>query len=151
MLSDRLWDRAQAAVAKREVMRSFMYALVLAWVPIASPAAAAIKGHWTNPSESVVVGIAPCGHALCGTVTWASDKAKHDARKGTQHLVGSHLLTDLKKSNDTWRGRLFVPDQNMRVSAKLQLVTADEMKVSGCALKICKSQIWKRTHQRHRA
>ena len=133
------------------VMRHFKYAFMLGLMSITSPAASAIKGHWTNPSKSVVIDIAPCGHVLCGTVSWASDKAKHDARKGTQHLVGSHLLTDLKKSHDTWRGKLFVPDQNMRVTAKLQLVTADEMKVSGCALMVCKSQLWKRTHQRHHA
>jgi uncharacterized protein (DUF2147 family) len=127
-------------------MRFATFAITLILAVTASPAEAAIKGSWANPSKSVVIMIAPCGETLCGTVSWASEKAKKDSEKGTKHLVGSHLLTHLKKSHDAWHGKLFVPDQNMRVSAKLRLVNNNELKVSGCALMICKSQLWTRTH-----
>ena len=53
---------------------------------------AAIDGRWVNPEGSVIIAIAPCGEAHCGTVTWASDKAKADARQGTDKLVGTQLL-----------------------------------------------------------
>src|SRR6059058_3003370 len=104
-------------------MRSVTCALAIAAVLSAWPAGAAIKGHWVNPSKSVVLNIAPCGKVLCGTVTWASEKAKRDSLKGTNQLVGSHLLTHLKaQSHDSWKGTIFVPDQNMHASAKLKLV-----------------------------
>lgn len=107
-----------------------------------------VSGIWENPSKSVVMKIANCEGHLCGTVVWASDKAKRDASKGTKQLVGSHLLTNVKQtSHNHWKGRIFVPDQNIRVGAKLMMVGHDQMKVSGCALMICKSQVWHRTHQ----
>lgn len=109
----------------------------------ASPAAA-IEGAWTNPGKSVIIAIAPCSDALCGTVRWATAQAQQDARKGTPQLIGTQLLTDLKPKDDKWQGRLFVPDQDLRVSAKLELQGQGELKVSGCELGICKSQVWTR-------
>jgi uncharacterized protein (DUF2147 family) len=106
-----------------------------------------IKGRWSNPAQSVIMVIAPCGQALCGTVEWASDAAKADARKGTAELIGSQLLTGLTaKPNGRFQGKLFVPDKKMRVSAKIELIAPDELKVSGCALgkSLCKSQRWSR-------
>jgi uncharacterized protein (DUF2147 family) len=134
------------------MIRTAIYGLALTAL-LAGPAAhAAIKGHWVNPSKSVIIDIAPCAHSLCGTVSWASEKAKQDSLKGTKHLVGSHLLTGLqKKSHDHWKGKIFVPDQNMHVSAKLTLLSSGHMKVAGCAVMgtICKSQVWVRTHHTH--
>lgn len=106
-----------------------------------------VVGNWANPSKSVVMNIAHCGSHLCGTVVWASEKAKKDASKGTTHLVGSHLLTNVNEtSHNHWKGKLFVPDQNMHVTAKLAMEGHQQLKVSGCALMICKSQLWHRTH-----
>jgi uncharacterized protein (DUF2147 family) len=85
---------------------------------------------------------------LCGKVKWASQKAQHDARKGTQHLVGTTLLTGLKSTgHHNWAGKIFVPDVNIHAKAKVHLVNGDHLKVSGCKLMICKSQTWTRTHQ----
>ena len=111
---------------------------------------AAVKGEWINPSKSVIIDIEPCGHALCGTVVWASEKAKHDARKGTKHLVGTKLLTGVTHSSShVWKGKIFVPDQDMHASAKLKPEGANHLKVSGCVMMICKSQTWTKTHRSH--
>jgi len=105
-----------------------------------------LEGRWANPSRSVILDIAPCGDTLCGTVAWASAEAQQDARKGTQQLVGTQLLTAIRPKGAIWRGRLFVPDENVRVTAKLQLVGTEQLKVSGCAMAgtICRSQVWNR-------
>jgi len=125
-------------------------ALGLAAVSCCSAAGATVKGKWINPSKSVIIDIEPCGHHLCGTVVWASEKAKHDARKGTHHLVGSKLLTDMKHSSEhQWKGKIFVPDQNMHASAKISPEGATHLKVSGCVMMICKSQLWSKTHELH--
>ena len=113
----------------------------------AQAAAPAIEGRWANPKRSVVIVIAPCAERLCGTVEWASDKAREDARRGTAELLGSQLLTELQpRAGGRWQGKLFVPDKKVRVTAKLELVGSDQLKVSGCALgkSLCKTQLWTR-------
>lgn len=131
----------------REAMR-----LAMGLAALCGPAGAeaAVRGKWVNPSKSVIIEIAPCGQVLCGTVVWASEKAKKDARKGTQHLVGTKLLTGMKHSSaQVWKGKIFVPDQNFHASAKLKPVGATHLKVSGCMMMICKSQTWTKTEQTH--
>ena len=105
-----------------------------------------IEGRWRSPGGNSIIEIGPCGSALCGTVAWASEKAKADARKATDQLVGTALLTGLQeKKPGRWQGKLFVPDKNMRVTAKLRLVGPQQLKVSGCAAKVlCNSQVWSR-------
>src|SRR4030095_6026364 len=89
-----------------------------------SPLAAAdLEGRWRSPGGNSIIEIAPCGSALCGTVAWASEKAKQDARKATEQLIGTQILTALEeKKPGRWQGKLFIPDRNMHVTAKLQLV-----------------------------
>lgn len=109
------------------------------------PSGAPIEGRWINPAKSVIIAIAPCGDAQCGTVEWASAEAQADARKGTENLIGTALLTDLKPNGpDQWQGELFIPDRKMRVTAKIQHDGEGRLKVTGCALGglICDSQIW---------
>ena len=97
--------------------------------------AAPIEGKWTNPSGSVTIQIAACGAAYCGTVVAASDKAKADAaRGGTKQLVGAQLLSGFAATKGKWRGRLFIPDMNKRLSAHLQLLGTNSLKVKGCAV-----------------
>jgi uncharacterized protein (DUF2147 family) len=106
-----------------------------------------IQGQWRSPGGNSIIAIAPCGGALCGTVAWASAQAKQASRKATDQLVGTQLLTNLTQNKDgRWQGKLFIPDKNMRVTAKLQLVSAGQLKVSGCAAgkALCKSAIWNR-------
>ena len=106
---------------------------------------AAIDGRWANPDASVIIDIAPCGETRCGTVAWASEQAKADARKGTDRLVGSNLLTGLEeRKHGQWTGKLFIPDHTMRVKAKLQPIGERQLKVSGCVVVLCRSQYWNR-------
>lgn len=113
----------------------------------ASGAAAPIEGQWRSPGGNSIIAIAPCGSALCGTVTWASEKAKKDAAKTTSQLVGTQLLTAVQPvSEGRWQGRLFIPDKNMRVTAKIMLAGSSQLKVSGCLAgkALCKSALWTR-------
>ena len=112
---------------------------------VSNPAFAAdIEGRWRSPGGNTIIEIAPCGDVLCGTVAWASDKSKKAAAKTTPELVGTQLITGLQeKKPGRWQGKLFIPDKNMRVTAKIELVSAQQLKVGGCAGGvICKSEIW---------
>lgn len=64
-------------------------ALLLAGVPATATSPVAWTGVWRNAADSVHLKVAPCGRGMCGTVIWASDKAKEDvaARGGT--LIGA--------------------------------------------------------------
>jgi len=112
------------------------------------PDAAPIASEWRNPSNSVHVRLDRCGGAICGTVTWASDKAIADARRGgTTQLVGTHLFRDLKPEGDgKWSGKVFVPDIRQTFSGTVQFQDGDKMVGKGCVLFgiICKSQTWSR-------
>lgn len=111
-------------------------------------AQATILGQWRSPGGNSIIAIAPCGDSLCGTVAWASDKARQAARKTTAQLIGTQLLTELEpKGASRWQGRLFIPDKNMRATAKIELVSPSQLKVSGCLAgkALCKSEIWTRT------
>lgn len=112
-----------------------------------APPRASIEGYWKNPIGSAIIAIAPCGNALCGKVVWASDRGRREASRGAPNVVGTTVLTGLKSSNDQWTGTLFIPDDDIHVSAKLQLVDERQLKLTGCALAglFCRSQIWTRT------
>jgi uncharacterized protein (DUF2147 family) len=105
-----------------------------------------IEGQWRSPGGNSIIGVAPCGKTMCGTVIWASARAKQDARKATDQLIGTSILTGLKQEGGGWLGRLFIPDKNMRVTAKLRLIGDGQMRVAGCALgkSLCKSAVWTR-------
>ncbi|MEO6225768.1 MAG: DUF2147 domain-containing protein [Sphingomicrobium sp.] len=129
--------------------RTLVYALVALGLQPAAQATApqtGIAGRWINPSRSVIIDIAPCGAALCGTVKWASAKAKADASAGTARLVGTRLLTGLRRQGSQWQGKLFVPDRNLHVEGRIERAAPGQLKVSGCALGglVCDSQLWTR-------
>ena len=111
----------------------------------AAPDSTSIDGTWRSPGGNSIIKIAPCGDNPCGTVVWATDKAKKDSSKTTAQLVGTQLLTGLQQDKKgRWQGKLFIPDRNMRVTAKIQRLGANELKVSGCAAgkALCKAAVW---------
>jgi uncharacterized protein (DUF2147 family) len=119
-----------------------------------NPAAAVAKlpdnsylGTWQNPSGSVRIRASTCGPKVCGTVVFANDKAKADAKRGgTDPLIGTQLFEDFTaRSPNQWRGRVFVPDMNRRVTGTATLQDENTIRVEGCAARvICRNQVWTR-------
>lgn len=129
-------------------MRKYVFAIA-AMALASSPAfAQAIEGQWTNPKRSVVVEVARCGAAYCGTVVKATEKAKAKARKGgTANLVGTQILSGLKPiGNGRFRGRAFVPKRNAHATATVRQLGDDAMQVQGCILGglLCDNERWTR-------
>lgn len=108
---------------------------------------APIEGLWKNPIGSAIIAVAPCGSALCGKVVWASARGQREVAQHTSHVVGTLVLTDVTPKGNGWAGKLYVPDDNIHVSAKLRLLNDRQLKLTGCALAglICRSQVWTRT------
>lgn len=120
----------------------------------ANPSAAVAKlpdgaylGTWRNPSGSVRIRAARCGELVCGTIVFANEKAKADARRGgTDPLIGTQLFEEFAANGPrSWRGRVFVPDMNRRVTGTATLVDENSIRVEGCAARvICRNQVWTR-------
>lgn len=128
-------------------MRGFASIVLLIVLTAAQPRAAApIEGHWKNPIGSAIIAIGPCGKMLCGRVVWASARGRREVAKTTSNVVGMTVLTDLRPAQKRWIGTLYIPDDNIHVSARLQLLGSRRLKLTGCGLigLICRSQIWTR-------
>ena len=116
--------------------------LLAAIVPVSAQAQAALEGKWANPKRSVIVSVAKCGAALCGTVSWASP---HNKEKGV--TPGTRVLSDLKPLGDgLYRGRAIEPKRNISGSATVRQDGPNTMVVKGCAVLglLCKEQRWTR-------
>lgn len=144
-----------AAIPARAKWGAGFFAALLAALSFATPAPAAgdkaslpANTEWANPKNTVHIRAHPCGQDLCGTVSWASDKAKEDARKGgNPNLVGTQLFRGSRASGSaSWKGKVLVPDINQTFSGTLTFVDSNTMVGKGCALfgLICKTQTWKR-------
>jgi len=129
-------------------MRSVASISLLAGIAASAqpPAATPVEGYWKNPIGSAIIQIAPCGTALCGKVVWASARGQSEVAKHTSNVVGTTVLTGLRYTRGHWTGSLYVPDDNIHVSARLQLLAERRLKLTGCALLglICRTQIWTR-------
>jgi uncharacterized protein (DUF2147 family) len=125
------------------------FSILLALADAQPTAHPAIEGLWKNPIGSAIIAIAPCGDSLCGKVVWASKRGQREVSRTTSNIVGTFVLTALQPSGRAWAGRLFVPDDNIHVSAKLQLIAPRQLKLTGCAFAglFCRSQVWTRTDE----
>lgn len=127
-------------------MRRLLLIALFAAGPVA--AASPIAGTWRNPTGSVEVAMAPCGPRLCGTVVWASERAKDDAANGgTGRLIGTQLFRGLAADGPGhWSGEVFVPDLGRTVEGTLALVDATTLEIAGCVIPglVCQTQTWTR-------
>jgi uncharacterized protein (DUF2147 family) len=108
----------------------------------AAASAAPIEGQWKNGKGSVVVKVARCGAAYCGTVASAS---RHNRDKGV--TPGTRVLTNLRPVGDgTYKGRAFEPKRDIAGSATVRQAGPNVMIVRACAIAglICKEQRWTR-------
>lgn len=110
--------------------------------------AAPLEGRWRNAKGSVVVRVAPCGDAYCGTVVQANARAKAGAREGgTEDLVGTRILSGVRAAGDgLFKGRAFDPKRNIHAPATIRVIGPSTLSVKGCVLSgiICKEQRWTR-------
>ncbi len=133
-------------------MKHILASIALASMTAAAAPAGAVKaphleGRWTSPKRNLIINVDRCGSAYCGTVVWASPVFKEQARKsGTPNLVGKQLISGVTPDGrGGYKGRAFVPKQNIYAAATIQHAGPNAMIVKGCALRvICKSQRWTR-------
>lgn len=136
------------------LLRTALFLSLLA-APLAAHAATPAEGVWLNPSGSVAVRTGACAPGpsrpgLCGRVVWASGQARADAQdSGVTSLIGTELLQDYHAEGRIWRGTVYVPDMGRRFDSRIEPLSADKLKISGCILGglLCRSQVWTRIAQ----
>ncbi|HAT33724.1 MAG TPA: DUF2147 domain-containing protein [Janthinobacterium sp.] len=126
---------------KKKVM---MYALLLAGAGnYAGHAQAQAKpamteqGTWVTASGNLEVSIAPCGAALCGSVTRVISAAamSPDAKAAPvdpARLMGLKILSDLQsQGGGVWRGKIYNRDKDKIYDCVVELQGQNELKVRG--------------------
>lgn len=116
-------------------------------VPADAQRAPKWAGVWRNASNSVHLRAAPCGRSMCGTVIWASEKAKADVAARGGRLVGTQLFRNFQAVGDgSWEGEVFVPDIGATLTGNVRLEGNDRLVGEGCLFGGlgCRQQVWTR-------
>lgn len=126
----------------KRIFTTAALALLAYATPGGASAQATLEGRWINPHHTVIVHVARCGEAYCGTVSWATAKNREH---GT--TPGTRVLSDLRPAGDgTFKGSAYEPRRDMHGSATVRQEGPNVMIVRGCALfgLFCKQQRWTR-------
>jgi uncharacterized protein (DUF2147 family) len=111
------------------------------------------EGHWITETGNLEVQVAPCGAALCGTVTRVLAN-RSMAAPGTamqaadpRPALGLVILSDFAASGDgAWQGRIYNRENGKHYSAVMTMAGADQLVLRayvGLPL-FGKTQVWRR-------
>lgn len=114
-----------------------------------------LVGLWRDTRYGALVDIGDCGDASpCGrlaqvdrrfTQGQTQDVRNRDAALRGRDLIGLPVLWGFTRRPDGWRdGQLYNPDDGKSFRAQLRLVSATELRVTGCLGPLCLSEIWTR-------
>jgi uncharacterized protein (DUF2147 family) len=98
-----------------------------AQTPAADP-----RGRWLVASGNLEVEVAPCGNALCGTVTRviANRSMSRDGEMkpvDTRSPLGMQLLNNFVADGDTWTGSVYNREDGKTYSARMSVNTAGQL------------------------
>ena len=97
-------------------------------------------GEWSRDDGKAKVRFAPCGEAVCGSISWLKDPT--GAGK-----VGQRVFFDMKRAgDDAWAGSASNPEDGKDYSGKMSLA-GDHLTTAGCVFGglICKTLQWTRS------
>lgn len=135
------------------MLLSLLAGAVLAAAPAPAQSAPDWSGVWRNGSNSVHIRASRCGEAMCGTVIWASEKAKADAAAGgTDDLVGTRIFDGFTSEGDEWLGEVYVPDLARSFSGSIWMEGRNTLVGRGCLFGSfgCREQRWTRVTEPRR-
>lgn len=121
-----------------------------------SPAHAAepINGRWVTEEGDAVVLIRGCGNVTCGTIAQflvpppdgadQRDINNPDPQLRSRKLLGMPILTEFRRDDDLWRGRIYDPKSGRSYRSVIRRTGPNTIEVHGCIGPFCQSQTWKR-------
>ena len=126
-------------------------ALALACIPTAAFAAQPVTGRWITDDGKALVTIGTCGNTVCGRITKILaatpdgppvDANNPNAKLRNRPIEGLQVLSGFTADGDSWKGRIYSPEEGKTYKSVLQRAGADKIKVKGCVLFFCKTQTW---------
>ncbi|HUA35743.1 MAG TPA: DUF2147 domain-containing protein [Candidatus Binataceae bacterium] len=91
------------------------------------------NGRWVTASGNLVIDIAPCGDALCGTAV--RELANHSMSDTNATIsgpspIGLKILRDFTPSSDkTWYGQIYNRENGKTYRCKMTVLSADELEI----------------------
>lgn len=130
-----------------------MFVLLIIAASAAAPSAP--FGRWHTPGDQAVVEIAPCGTHVCGTIVSAAplpatgqpprDTRNPDPTLRNRAMAGVRILSGFSQAGDGWKGgTIYNPTNGKTYNSELTLAADGQLKVSGCVMIFCQTQIWRR-------
>jgi uncharacterized protein (DUF2147 family) len=113
-------------------------------------------GVWLDEDRDAKIQLVKCGDALCGHVVWIQqvndpangqpwvDKNNADPNKRGRSLLGLTIVKDMKPSStpNKWSGQVYSIVFGKNFNGSLTLLSPTSLKIEGCVLLICQSEIW---------
>jgi uncharacterized protein (DUF2147 family) len=134
----------------RPVSAALTASLLLA-AGAASAAPAGPEGRWLSGNGNVIVQIAPCGPALCGTIVKVLANRSMDTGAAPMAAntpgVGLKIMTGFRPQGaGHWVGRLYNRQNGKTYDSEISLASPDRMNVRAYVVLpiIGKSQVWRR-------
>lgn len=130
-------------------MKNFLHKILPLITLIAVPApvlAQDVIGVWrTEKTEEghLEVAISPCAAALCGKIVRARDP---NGVAGPYEHLNKMMIRDMKPDDTagSWSGgTIWDPQRDRTFKSRMSLENGN-LKVAGCVLGICQSQVWRR-------
>jgi len=137
-------------------MKSLATSILLAAFALAGAAHAApdpAEGEWLPPGGKAKVRVAPCqAHPdrLCGTIVWlktpALDAHNPNPKLRSRPIVGMPFLSGFHRDGPgRWSGgTIYDPEGGKTYDSKFQVAPNGTLKLDGCVLMFCQTQVWKR-------
>jgi len=134
-------------------------ALVLAGLALGGPARAAdISGTWLTNTGDAHIRIARCGANMCGTIVWlkdpkdasgrpVTDEKNPDPAKRSRPLIGVEVALGFHTAPDNpekYVGTFYNAEDGHMYSGSIAAADADTLRVEGCLLMFCQTQMWTR-------
>ncbi len=140
-------------------MRHLLAAAAIALAAGPALAADPVEGEWWA-SATTRVRIAPCPartERMCGVIAWLktpNDKAGRPALDGenpdpklkARPILGLPFIRDFRRADaGRWiGGKIYDPNSGKTYDSRMRVNPDGTLKLDGCVLMICRSQIWRR-------
>jgi uncharacterized protein (DUF2147 family) len=110
-----------------------------------------VEGVWATHNDKAVVRIYGCGAVECGSIIrlgnnqipWPVTDAKNDnPALRSRPLIGLQIISNLGPESDHWKGVIYSPEDGRSYAATFSRLNNGALKVKGCWMFLCRTQIW---------
>lgn len=132
---------------------SLAFAAVVIAASFASAASAnTIAGRWQTDDGKAIVEVAPCGNAMCATISrFLVTQPAGGLRDGnnpnialrTRPLLGLAILTGLRADGNAWVGKGYSPEEGRNFNATVT-TSGNKLNLKGCVAVFCRNAVWTR-------